>query len=92
MTSERRMTADQTSAPSSSSRPLSDTQSPEPSDILAPLVPSISPQTDAQPAPTPHFSTAQSEVRAGALRIETSNPEQCFLERQLSCETRKLRK
>ena len=71
------MSAEQASgASSSSTRQLNYMQIPEPPGIPAPPVPSNSPQTDAQPAPTTHFSTVQSEVRAGAIRIEFSNLEQ----------------
>ena len=63
-------------ASSSSTRQLNYMQIPEPPGIPAPLVPSNNPQTDAQTTPTTHFSTLQSEVCAGAIRIEISNPEQ----------------
>ena len=72
-----RTVASETPATSSSStRPLIYTQIPELPGIPAPPVLSSDPQADAQLAPTTHFSTVQSEVRAGAIRIEVGNPEQ----------------
>ena len=49
---------------------------PEPPGIPAPPIPSDTPQSDAQPATATHFSTLRSEVRAGAIRVDISNPEQ----------------
>ena len=40
------------------------------------FLPKEAPQPDAQPVSATHFSTLRSEVRAGAIRADVSNPEQ----------------
>ena len=63
-------------ASSSSARTLHYIQIPEPPGIPAPPTPNETPQPDAQPVLTTHLSTLRSEVRAGAIRVDISNPEQ----------------
>ena len=44
--------------------------------IPAPPIPNGALQPDAQPVSATHFSTLRSEVCAGAIRVDVSNPEQ----------------
>ena len=71
-------TLDQTpGASSSSTRPPPYVQAPEPPSVPAPPVPSdVSPTPDDQQSSTTRFNTVRSEVRAGAIRIDLTNPEQ----------------
>ena len=69
---------------STSTRPPSYLQTPRPPTVPAPPVPREStPASGENSSPsepsrvsTTHFSTVQSEVRSGAIRIDISNPEQ----------------
>ena len=48
---------------------------PEPPTVPAPPIPSdAAPTSDAQPPSTTHFSTVRSEVRAGAICIDITDP------------------
>ena len=62
---------------SSSTRPPSYLQVPKPPSVPAPPLPreDTTPPEDSRVATT-HFSTVRSEVRAGAIRIDITNPEQ----------------
>ena len=62
---------------SSSTRPPQYLLVPEPPSVPAPPVPRDgATPPDANQASTTHFSTARREVRAGAVRIDITNPEQ----------------
>ena len=64
-------------ASSSSTRPPPYVQVPEPPSVPAPPVPSdVAQPSEDQQASTTRFSTIRSEVRAGAIRIDITNPEQ----------------
>ena len=64
-------------ASSSSTRPPSYLQAPRPPTVPAPPVPreNTSPSKPSRVSTT-HFSTVQSEVRSGAIRIDITDPEQ----------------
>ena len=72
---------------SSSAVPSISVQMPTPPTVLPPPVPipkdqlSSQPKTSSssphsQPKPKPHFSTAVGQVRAGAIRMDITNPEE----------------
>ena len=71
-------TSEQTpGASSSSTRPPPYVLMPEPPAAPAPPIPSdAGPTFDPQPSSTTHSSTVRSEVRAGAIRIDITDPEQ----------------
>ena len=69
---------------SSSATPLLHVRTPTPPTVPAPPIPrdGVSPFRDNAPSPEPHrsstthFSTVQSEVRSGAIRMDITHPEQ----------------
>ena len=71
-------TSEQTpGTPSSSTRLPPYVQVPTPPSVPAPLTPSdVTSPPDVQQSSTTHFSTVRSDVRAGAIRIEITNPDQ----------------
>ena len=56
--------------------PLTWQQVSEPPRVAAPEIPTSTPQSDARPVSTTIFSTIQTDVRAGTIRVEISDPEQ----------------
>ena len=85
---------------SSSTRPSSYLPTPRPPTVPAPPAPrENAPACDENSSPSEpsrvsatHFSTVRSEVRAGAIRIDISNPEQWSAETPRSCAIKKQRR